>query len=445
VTRVHAVRAAPGTLPGGLLDPDVAVLVLKLGRYRLHHGGLAVIRSFGRAGVAVYGVHEDRLAPAALSAHLTGGFVWATGHSVLSTEALVKGLREIVNVIPSRLIAVATDDLAAIALDEHRAALGAVILPHAARGLARQLADKQECQALAMDAGVPVVESTVVPCPSDPPDVPLPVVVKRRNRTLDDSGRWSFSTVIARSRAELGGLLRGDGVDPFEVLLQPFVEGDDWLYHGYLDSSSRPLVGFTARKLRSHPVLAGETSFARTESNSDVRAMIEGFLAHVGYAGPISADIRFDRSTATYRLLDVNPRIGACFRLFVTDRGIDVARAMHLDLSGREIPPGRQIDGRTYVVENYDLASSWSADRPVRAAAIRSACRRILRADERAWAARDDWLAALGGAIQATFREPSPSAALAEGGDGPRYFRGRAHHGRARRRRGGGSTWKSLH
>jgi D-aspartate ligase len=36
---------------------SMPVVVLKVGRYALHHGGLGVIRTLGRVGVPVYGVH----------------------------------------------------------------------------------------------------------------------------------------------------------------------------------------------------------------------------------------------------------------------------------------------------------------------------------------------------------------------------------------------------
>ena len=41
--------------------------------------------------------------------------------------------------------------------------------------------------------------------------------------------------------------------------------------------------------------------------------------------------------------------------MFESVDGVDVVRAMHLDLTGRELPSGRQVDGRRYIVENLDL------------------------------------------------------------------------------------------
>ena len=54
----------------------------------------------------------------------------------------------------------------------------------------------------------------------------------------------------------------------------------------------------------------------------------------------------------------MNPRIGGTFRLFVDEHGMDVLRALHLDLTGREVPANSSPDGRRWVVEPLDVASS---------------------------------------------------------------------------------------
>jgi hypothetical protein len=77
----------------------------------------------------------------------------------------------------------------------------------------------------------------------------------------------------------------------------------------------------------------------------------------VGYRGIFDIDWRYDRRTGLYNLLDFNPRVGAQFRIFEDDAGIDVVRAMHLSLSGRPLHPGNQINGERFIVEPWDLAS----------------------------------------------------------------------------------------
>ncbi len=57
-------------------------------------------------------------------------------------------------------------------------------------------------------------------------------------------------------------------------------------------------------------------------------------------------------------MFDINPRIGSTFRLFVSDTGMDVARALYLDLTGQPIPAGIVRAGRKWLVEDRDLYAS---------------------------------------------------------------------------------------
>ena len=48
-------------------DTSTPAVVLKFDPNVMHHGGLGVIRSLGRRGMPVYGMHEGPWAPAASS------------------------------------------------------------------------------------------------------------------------------------------------------------------------------------------------------------------------------------------------------------------------------------------------------------------------------------------------------------------------------------------
>ncbi|NEB10808.1 ATP-grasp domain-containing protein, partial [Streptomyces coelicoflavus] len=89
-------------------------------------------------------------------------------------------------------------------------------------------------------------------------------------------------------------------------------------------------------------------------------------------------DFRRCGTTGRYHLLDFNPRPGAQFRLFADTAGLDVVRALHLDLTHRPLPEGAPRPGRVFVVENY---APLSALRPARAGR---------GGRELAWYARDD-------------------------------------------------------
>ena len=78
----------------------------------------------------------------------------------------------------------------------------------------------------------------------------------------------------------------------------------------------------------------------------------------IGYQGILDIGYRYDRRDGQYKVLDVNPRIGCTFRLFTTTNGMDVARALYLDLTGQPVAPGQIADGRKWIVEDFDLLSA---------------------------------------------------------------------------------------
>src|SRR4029078_3306040 len=56
-------------------------------------------------------------------------------------------------------------------------------------------------------------------------------------------------------------------------------------------------------------------------------------------------------------LIDVNPRLGDTFRLFVGDNGMDVTRAAYLHFTGQPVPVSRICAGRRWILEDADLVS----------------------------------------------------------------------------------------
>src|SRR6185437_3573640 len=79
-TSIEAVTLAEPTWPGLDIDSRIPALLLKVGQYPIHSGGLGVIRTLGRLGIPVYAITEPGLTPAVASRYCTEAFVWrATG------------------------------------------------------------------------------------------------------------------------------------------------------------------------------------------------------------------------------------------------------------------------------------------------------------------------------------------------------------------------------
>jgi D-aspartate ligase len=437
-------------IPPVAFDTSVAAVVVKLRHSVVHYGGLGVIRSLGRVGIPVYAVHEGRLAPPATSKYLSGGFVWETaGDAANDPGRLLDCLATLAERIGGPAILVPTDDAAAIFVAERGRALeDRFRFPRPPAGLPRALASKRGLYQLCQQLGIPCPKAVL---PSSRPDVEafcadatFPVVVKGAEPWLLPKGAGVRSTTIARSADELLDLYRRvEGHAATGLLLQEHIPpeaGEDWFFHGYCDQASTCLVGFTGRKLRSYPAYAGPTSLGRWVPNEELRRQAEELFRTISYRGIMDLDYRLDRRDGRYKLLDFNPRLGAQFRLFEDDLGIDVVRAMHLDLTGRAVPRGRPLPGRGFIVENHD---------PLAALQYRRADKLTLRAwwssvsgvRETAWFAADDpvpflmmglrFLRSRLGRALAGPRRPAPAGRRRA--VRPRYVRGRAQ----RRRRPG--------
>ncbi len=340
------------------LDTAVPALLVKVGRYPIHAGGLGVIRSLGRLGVPVYAVTEDHWTPAAVSRHLAGHEVWR--HS--DTEepaALVGRLCRIGRALGRPAVPIATDDEAASLLAEHAGELREhFLLPRVEPGLPRRLASKRGLYELCREHDIPTPRTVFGGPGTDlaalAGQLSFPVVAKNvdpwtRLRSPAVSGTTVFAT-----RAEL--LDRFAGRDDLSgLLLQEHIPNggaEDWFVHAYCAADSALGVRFTGRKAYGWPPGRGVTADARAAANPELTELTGRFCKAVGYRGVNDLDWRRDPRDGRYHLLDFNPRVGAQFRFGRTPGGLDVVRALHLAMTGRAVPAGDQDLTRRLVVEN---------------------------------------------------------------------------------------------
>jgi predicted ATP-grasp superfamily ATP-dependent carboligase len=176
------------------------------------------------------------------------------------------------------------------------------------------------------------------------------------------------------------------------VMLQEYVPAGPragWMLNGYFDAASECATLFTGVKLRTSPPYAGATTLGVCLSNPPLEETTRRFMKAVGYRGILDIGYRLDSRDGLYKLLDVNPRIGATFRLFVGAGGVDVLRALYLDLTGQGVPSATPPLGRRWIVEPLDPVSSLAYAR--RGDLTLAAWARSLRGvREGAWFAADD-------------------------------------------------------
>jgi D-aspartate ligase len=376
------------------VDGGTPAVVLKFDPNVMHHGGLGVIRSLGRRGVPVYGVHEGPWAPAANSRYLRGR--WFRLPSPDDADRARTALLRLAELIGRPAVLVPTDDAGAIFLAEHGGGLRQWFLfPDPPAGLPRRVADKLALYRLCREHGVPCPRAALAESLEAASDFAagtgFPLVAKL---TMPwDHGRGGLrSTTIIKSREQLTRSYEASARAGVGLMLQEFIPGgpgQDWFFHGYCDAASTCRPAFTGVKERSYPAHAGLTCLGRSVPNARLREEVVGLLSRLGYRGIVDLDLRWDARDSQYKLLDFNPRIGAQFRLFRDTEGIDVATACYLDLTDGIVPQRDQVNGRGFLVENYDLLAAlgyWRSGE----LGLRSWLASLRAIDETAWFARDD-------------------------------------------------------
>jgi D-aspartate ligase len=343
---------------------EVPVVVLKFDPNIFHHGALGIVRSLGRLGVAVYGVQEDRWTPVARSRYLKGKLGWVDAGS---RDEHVSHLLELGHALGGRVVLIPTDDVGSSFVAEHARELAECFLfPLQDPLLVRSLSSKKQLFHLCREFGVPAPE-TWFPASRDEllelaAATTFPVVLKAIDPWLLHRGTKLASVVIARDADELRSWYdRMEDERHPNLMLQEYIPGGPesvWMYNGYFNAHSESLVQFTGTKLRQHPPYTGMTTLGICSSNEVVETTTKRFMKALGYRGIVDMGYRYDARDGQYKLLDVNPRIGATFRLFVAGNGLDVARALYLDLTGQPVEAGSAREGRKWLVENYDAVSS---------------------------------------------------------------------------------------
>jgi predicted ATP-grasp superfamily ATP-dependent carboligase len=251
------------------------------------------------------------------------------------------------------------DDLSAVMVAENAASLARwFIAPGIPPQLPLQLANKACLHDLCAEIGIPSARSVV---PRSMEDIQIFTAGTRFPVVLKAAEQWvllkdRFSTKVIQTREELVDFYKDYDYEARQrLIVQEYIPGDDWISHGYYNPEKNISLTFTGRKLRAYPTDAGSTALGLSLDNETVRCASEKLLKSVAYSGIIDMDWRRDERDGQYKLLDCNPRVGMNFRMFENSAGIDVVRAQHLDLSGRQIDQGTPIEGRLFTVESFHV------------------------------------------------------------------------------------------
>jgi D-aspartate ligase len=346
-----------------ILRNSVPVLVL----ISSQHGGLGIIRSLGRKGIPVYGVHRTSSEPAAHSRFLRRAFVWDFASATAANS--VGFLMDVAEKLSTPAILIPTSDVTVPLLAENAGQLAKkYIFITASTDVVRCFLSKKQTHDLCRRLGIPTAKTASAQSWEEVLDFvassKFPVIVKSlKGEFLLKENKTTRVAIVADERALLDIFHLNSRPGPSGLLLQEYIAGSDdtvWMFNGYFDEQTKCLFGATGRKLRQFPAHCGTTSLGVCQGNKIVEAQTLKLMQAVNYQGPLDIGYRFDARDGQYKLLDVNPRIGATFRLFTAENGLDVSRVLYLHLTRQSVPPAQIREARKWIVESNDLVSSLS-------------------------------------------------------------------------------------
>lgn len=123
-----------------------------------------------------------------------------------------------------------------------------------------------------------------------------------------------------------------------ELIVQEVIEGNDdqiVVFTANFDQDSNPEQIFTGRKKRQYPNGFGTTTSAVSENIEEIKPYAINILKYVGYRGVCDVEFKFDKRDNTYKIIEINPRIGRWYRL-VTKSGKRPLLLSILDLIDRD-------------------------------------------------------------------------------------------------------------
>ena len=304
------------------------VFVFKGVPSRFHHGALGVARTLGRLGVPVAANDELDRTAASRSRYRSDSLVWRPWPTTSSD--IVERLVAWGQAQDEPALLMPVDDAATMVVEEHAADLAHCFrFARQPEGLVRNLSSKWTMAELALEHGIATARVAKVGDVADLDDLladfGLPVVIKRIEGWTAGS-RSVPSVSVARSREQAREIV---SQQPENFMLQEYIPGSSdtsWMFNGYFDGDSRCLFGATGYKIRQYPLSGGFTTLGQLTVHDEIQTEIVRFLGEVGYRGIVDLGLRFDARDGSYKLLDVNPRVGSTFRLFVDSAGDDVVR-----------------------------------------------------------------------------------------------------------------------
>ena len=285
-----------------------------------YYSGIGIARCLSRASdVPVIALTSEPDTPGAKSRYFDEVHVVPNGRD--EPERLFQRVVEIAREQSTKPVIFPTRDFDILFLHEYREALEPfVLLPQAAGSPILRMMDKLELAAVSMDAGISTPRT--VSCRSldaierEALALQFPVVIKPRFAyQWRRKGHWeqvgAQKAIIARTPSELQETYRRVESVTDEVILQEYVPGTDSdivVCCCYMNRVQDMIGYFTGRKLRQTPPLTGTGAVVEAIDVPPILDFSRRLLRAFGYSGLAEIEYKHDKSTDTYRLIEINPR-----------------------------------------------------------------------------------------------------------------------------------------
>jgi predicted ATP-grasp superfamily ATP-dependent carboligase len=339
------------------IDRSVLPGVLILGGA---HNALALARSFGRKGVPVMQVSNDHPLPT-YSRYVRRSFPWP-GAAAPGAAAWLAAFGEQHGLQRWLLLPCADHEVRLVAENHDVLGAGFQILGKPWQDI-QSLCNKQLLVQAAEATGISVPKSYSLESATDAAsiDITFPVILKPAMR-MSRNALTSAKAWRADTREELVTLYRRaaaiQGQDG--VVVQDYIPGGGEAQFSYaaLWSNNAPLAEMAARRTRQYPVEFGYTStFVEIVDNVEIKAMSRKLLSSSGFEGLIEVEYKYDARTASYRILDVNPRAWSWLALCEAG-GFDLAALIGGILSAHPETASQAALGHAWVHASRDIAAS---------------------------------------------------------------------------------------
>jgi D-aspartate ligase len=336
------------------MNNRVPVLVVQRGGY----GDVAIARTLGRLGVPVYLLAQEGMpTPVWSSRFWAEKMLWDFEKPETDTLTFMLDVgRTIQASHGARPLLLTLTDWVAIFVERNGDALQEQFgFPRAERPVIRSLANKWEMNQLASEHAVPTPRTiwprSRVDVEEFLKNVTFPVVLKPADPYLPHAP----SKMIIDSEQELLEVVDREATRaPLNFVLQEYIPGGAdsvWMCNGYFGPEPGREVILTGKKLRQVSS-TGIASLAVCLPNETVEMQTRSLMRGIGYRGCVGIGYRYDERDGLYKLLDVNARVSAVFRLFSGSNNMDVVRACYLDMTDQEFPATTLRVGRKWMLED---------------------------------------------------------------------------------------------